>query len=190
MANLAGRQQPETVMTARLKLRLVHGGDTERIAELGGDWDVASMTSRMPHPYSLDAARQWVDSLEDDEYVRAIEHRGGLVGICGYLPDGSGAAEIGYWLGKPYWGNGFATEAASELVLQAFRYGRFERLTGGHFVDNPASARVMVKLGFKCTGPYRTWCEARGSDTDAIGYELSGSEFRRGRSGPFSRWMR
>ncbi len=190
MANLLGRQQPETVKTARLKLRLVRGGDTGRIAELGGDWDVASMTSRMPHPYSLEAARQWVDSLEDDEYVRAIEHNGELVGICGYLPDGNGAAEIGYWLGKPYWGNGFATEAASELISQAFCYGQFERLTGGHFLDNPASARVMVKLGFTCTGPYRTWCEARGGDTDAIGYELAGIDFRRGQPGLFSRWMR
>ena len=72
-------------------------------------------------------------------------------------------AEMGYWIGKPYWGMGYATEAARAVILHAFQKERFDYLTVGHFRENPASARVIAKLGFEPSGELLRDCAARGS---------------------------
>jgi RimJ/RimL family protein N-acetyltransferase len=87
------------------------------------------------------------------------------------MPADDGSAEIGYWIGKPWWGRGFATEAAQALVRHCFATVGIERLTCCHFVDNPASARVIRKLGFRLVGPCTAWCEARGADVETLLYE-------------------
>jgi len=161
------------IRTKRLKLRPLTSADAPRIAEIGGDWDIASMTSRMPYPYSLAAASQWISGIDDNEVVRGITLDGVLIGVTGYLPDESGdSAEIGYWLGKDFWGQGFATEAVAALIAYCFRRERFTRLTCGHYMDNPASARVIRKLGFQPSGEGKYWCEARRRDVEALRYEL------------------
>ncbi|MEL7048344.1 MAG: GNAT family N-acetyltransferase [Pseudomonadota bacterium] len=154
-------------------MRPLCDSDITRIAELGGEWDVASMTSRMSYPYSQEAAAQWLHDQADGEFVRGITLDGLLIGICGYLPDGKGVAEIGYWIGKPFWGQGFATEAARAMVDHAFRTGSFHALTCGHFNDNPASQRVIEKLGFSVVGPCACWCQAQGRNVDAVRYRLA-----------------
>lgn len=156
--------------TARLILRPVTSADASRIAELGGEWEVASMTGRIPYPYSQNAALHWVSGLADGEVVLGIERAGHLIGICGYSPTGGGTAELGYWVGKPYWGNGYATEAARALMASGFRSG-VKRFTCCHFLDNPSSGRVAVKLGFRLTGQCTGWCEARQQNLPAVGYE-------------------
>jgi RimJ/RimL family protein N-acetyltransferase len=156
--------------TKRLLLRDLTLRDVRRIAMLASDWDVARMTGRIPHPYSEELARQWISDLFEGEFVQGIVSQGELVGLCGYMPDGN-SAEIGYWVGKPWWGRGFATEAAGALIDYCFNEVGFERITCGHFVDNPASARVIAKLGFRFTGWERVWCEARQSDVDTLKYE-------------------
>lgn len=156
--------------TKRLLLRDLTLRDVRRIAMLASDWDVARMTGRIPHPYSEELARQWISDLSEGEFVQGIVSQGELVGLCGYMPDGN-SAEIGYWVGKPWWGRGFATEAAGALIDYCFNEVGFERITCGHFVDNPASARVIAKLGFRFTGWERVWCEARQSDVDTLKYE-------------------
>ncbi|MEQ8824406.1 MAG: GNAT family N-acetyltransferase [Filomicrobium sp.] len=162
------------IQTKRLRLRQLTTEDTHRIAELGGDWDVASMTSRMPYPYTLDAAAQWIEGLNDGERVFGIEHEGELIGVTGYHRDAkANSAEIGYWIGKPYWGRGFATEAASAVIDHVFRSNSAATITCGHFDDNPASARVIEKLGFEKTGTRLWWCEARKLDHLAVRYELT-----------------
>lgn len=175
--------------TMRLCLRPLSAGDVPRIAELGGDWDVASMTSRMAYPYSLSSAAQWLEAQGEGEVVRGIFHDDELIGICGYLPDGKGHAEIGYWIGKDYWGRGFATEAARALISHGFRVGRFDEITCGHFHDNPASRRVIEKLGFELVGPCHCWCEARRVDTPAIRYRLARPSAWQNLSAPF-KWLR
>ncbi|MEO1205077.1 MAG: GNAT family N-acetyltransferase [Pseudomonadota bacterium] len=166
------RQAENSIETERLLLRPLSRSDTTRIAALGGDWDVASMTSRMPYPYSIADAAQWVDAQADGEFVRGIILNGELIGVCGYLPDGSGGAEIGYWIGKSYWGQGFATEAGRALVGAAFGDPALSHLVCGHFTDNPASERVIHKLGFVRIGEAECWCEAQGRDVPAIRYHL------------------
>lgn len=153
----------------RLSYRPLHGSDASRIAALAGDWDVARMTSRIPHPYSLVDADLWIASIGNDEFVRGLEHDGHLIGAVGYIEGEGSEAEIGYWIGKPWWGHGFATEAAHTLVDYCFSSG-FRRLTCGHFVDNPASARVIAKLGFRRVGKSSQWCEARKTEVETVRY--------------------
>lgn len=161
------------ITTARLSLRPVTEADAERIAAIGGDWDVASMTARMPYPYTVASAYQWIDGLQDDERVFGIDLDGELIGITGYsLSSDRRGAEVGYWLGKAYWGKGFATEAARAVIAYCFRHERVRVITCGHFLDNPASGRVIEKLGFAETGVGEWWCEARRMSAQAKRYEL------------------
>lgn len=166
------RRDPEAIATRRLELRPLTARHAARIAELAGDFEVARMTARIPHPYSVADAADWLATLEPSEIVRGIFLGRTLVGACGYTRAANASAEIGYWIGKPYWGRGYATEAAAALVVHAFECAGLSRLTCGHLVDNPASARVIAKLGFRRFGFDRVWCEARGMWMPALRYEL------------------
>jgi RimJ/RimL family protein N-acetyltransferase len=157
--------------TRRLTLRELEDRDVKRIAELAGDWDVARMTARIPYPYSEPLAHQWLRGLEPGEFVRAVDLEGELIGAVGYVPGSDRSAEIGYWIGKPWWGRGFATEAAHALVRYCFASARIGRLTCCHFIDNPASARVIAKLGFRLVGPCTAWCDARRAEVETLSYE-------------------
>lgn len=157
--------------TKRLVLRPLQRSDAKRIAELAGDWDVARMTARIPFPYAEVQALEWIEGLYEGEVVRAIEHEGTLVGLVGYMPQDKGAAEIGYWIGKPYWGHGYATEAAQAMMRHCFGEVRLSRLTCCHFADNPASERVIAKLGFRRTGMCKAYSEARQAEAATVRYE-------------------
>lgn len=157
--------------TARLILRPVSAADAPRIAILGGDWDVARMTGRIPFPYSEEAAQHWVSDLAEGEVVFGIEKDGALIGICGFSPTEPRIAELGYWIGKPYWGHGYATEAAQALLTYGFTKAGMKRFVCSHFLDNDASGRVAIKLGFRPTGKCMGWCEARHQHLPALRYE-------------------
>lgn len=159
------------IKTARLSLRPLVDADAGRIAQLAGDWDIACMTARIPYPYSVELAHQWINDLAQGEVVRGIVHKGELIGVTGYLPDEDGSAELGYWIGKPWWGQGFATEAAEAMIKYCFSAGKVARVTCSHFVDNPASQRVIGKLGFQLVGPARAYCDARRRDVATLRYE-------------------
>lgn len=164
--------------TERLILRPLELADASRLVELAGDWDVARQTARIPHPYSLVAADQWISSLAHDEVVFAIDHDGAMIGACGYVLGTDETAEIGYWIGKPYWGRGFATEAARALVEHCFHEKGLKRLDCCHFEDNLTSRRVIEKLGFKALGPCTAWCEARGVEVPTRRYEQKRSRLK------------
>ncbi|MFA5949833.1 MAG: GNAT family N-acetyltransferase [Hyphomicrobium sp.] len=157
--------------TRRLKFREIDVQDVPRIAHYAGDWDVARMTARIPYPYSEQLAFDWMANLAEDEFVRAILFEGEMIGAVGYIPNGNGTAEIGYWLGKPWWGRGFATEAASALMRHCFLDAGFTGLTCCHFTDNAGSARVIAKLGFRRSGMCTAWCDARQAEVAAVTYE-------------------
>ncbi len=143
--------------TPRLKLRAPKAADAPGIAVLANDPDVARMTTRMPHPYGPADAEAFLGACAGHdprrERVFAIERSDGqLVGMLGFHPNPAGRTEIGYWLGRPYWGQGLATEAA-EAALDWARLGWGRRyLLAGHFADNPASGQVLCKTGFLYTG--------------------------------------
>lgn len=157
--------------TERLLMRPLEPADAPRIAQLAGAWEVAAMTGRIPYPYSEAEAQHWLTGLADGEVVFGITLQGALIGICGYTPDGKGAAEMGYWIGKNYWGNGYATEAARALMEHGFKKGGIKRFTCCHFTENDASARVIAKLGFRRLGHCSGWCAARGMELPTLRYE-------------------
>lgn len=145
------------IETQRLRLRPVRMSDARRVARFAGDPEVARMTSSIPTPYFDCAAEGWIMTLNarkslNAEFVFGIERDGELIGTIGAHKGGhakSAGYEIGYWIGKPYWGQGYATEALRGFVSEARALGS---LDAGHFADNPASGRVLEKAGFAYTG--------------------------------------
>jgi RimJ/RimL family protein N-acetyltransferase len=142
------------VTTERLVLRRPRLSDAKRIAELANDHEVARMMSSMPWPYALSDAEAFLaaqDAKPGRDFV--IEHPAeGVVGVAGFKFDALGRAELGYWLGRPYWGCGFATEAARGALVWASRDWKKRAIIARHFTDNPASGEVLCKAGFLYTG--------------------------------------
>jgi [ribosomal protein S5]-alanine N-acetyltransferase len=168
------------IRTQRLLLRPPRLADAARVSLLAGDYDIASMTGTLPHPYSEQMAAAWIaDALQGEEgVVFMIERDGTLIGCTGYRAFGPDYAELGYWIGKPYWGQGYATEAACAVIAHAFDTDGFDYLKVGHFSDNPASERVILKLGFVAQGGEVRDCAARGTTTDCVTYRLDRARAR------------
>lgn len=144
------------ITTARLRLRAPAPADAERVAELCSDIDIPRMTTRMPWPYSLVDAAAFIGRASDQdrniENTFLIEHGDdGPVGCIGLFMTGR-LPEIGYWIGRPYWGRGIATEATRAALSWARSDWRKKVVVAGHFADNPASAAVLSKSGFLYTG--------------------------------------
>ncbi len=157
--------------TPRLMLRSLRAGDAAQFMALAGDWEVAHMTSDIPHPLQPEHAKDWLRPSGGD--VRyAIELQGSMIGSAGYFRRRSGAAELGFWMGRDHWGYGFATEAAKAILRQGFMTGE-DNFSSSHFADNPGSARVLAKLGFEAAGSTRIWCAARGAEVEATGLWLT-----------------
>jgi RimJ/RimL family protein N-acetyltransferase len=141
------------LQTTRLKLRAPCRGDVKAIVRLASDRCVAENTARVPHPYTADDAEQFVaaGNRQTGEATFIIMLDGEPVGVCG-VEAREGGAEIGYWLGRPYWGRGFATEAVRAVIDHAFGNLGHDALQAGARVGNPASRRVLEKCGFQWTG--------------------------------------
>ena len=143
--------------TERLILRGPVRGDAPLIAELANDLGVAAMTPQLPHPYRTADAEAYVDwaaGLDPrTDRVFALEHRQfGLIGMLGFHEKAPRRPEIGYWLGRPFWGRGYATEAVTAALGWARSDWRRNVVWAGHFSDNAASGQVLCKAGFLYTG--------------------------------------
>lgn len=139
--------------TERLILRASQLEDAKTIAKLANDPRIAENTARIPHPYGLADAKQFVTrSAQNDEIVFVITLDGGVIGACGLNKIDGEAPEVGYWLGVRYWGKGYATEALRALIDFAFEEFDHAALHGVARVTNPASRRVLEKCGFQWTG--------------------------------------
>jgi RimJ/RimL family protein N-acetyltransferase len=162
--------QAEIIATARLSLRPPRLDDAGRLAELANDFDVARMTTSMPHPYTRDHADDFLRRMAAQDRAReavfAIEHpQDGVIGVLGFHPKDLPAPAVGYWIGRPYWGQGYATEVASAALDWASAGWGKRLVTAGHFVDNPASGRVLEKAGFLYTGVVQPhYSKARGAE--------------------------
>jgi RimJ/RimL family protein N-acetyltransferase len=139
--------------TARLVLRAPRRSDVKAIAALANDRRVAANTARIPHPYAVEDAEQFIAAVNkrDGEACFAVTLDGAPIGVCSIDLREDGP-ELGYWLGVPYWGRGFATEAARALIDHAFGDLDHDTLISGARVNSPASRRVLEKCGFQWTG--------------------------------------
>jgi RimJ/RimL family protein N-acetyltransferase len=140
--------------TKRLAMRAPRLEDAKTVAALANDRRIAENVARIPHPYQVSDAEGFVAGANKPggECVFLITLRNGtVIGACGIMTH-ENAPELGYWLGVPYWGKGYATEALHALIDYAFTDLGHEALQAGARVTNPASRRVLEKCGFQWTG--------------------------------------
>jgi len=140
--------------TKRLTLRAPTLKDAKAVAVLANDRRIAENTARIPHPYKLADAENFIAGANkaDGETVFLIIRNGTIMGACGVAVADPNSPELGYWLGVPYWGQGFATEALHAVIDFAFSEFEHSALHAGARVTNPASRRVLEKCGFQWTG--------------------------------------
>jgi RimJ/RimL family protein N-acetyltransferase len=138
--------------TGRLILRAPRHEDEKALAHLANDRRIANNTARIPHPYGVGDARQFIASVNrrDGEAVFVVTLGGAVIGVCGIDPRIDGV-ELGYWFGVDYWGRGYATEAVRAVIDYAFGELDHDTLVAGARVSNPASHRVLEKCAFQWT---------------------------------------
>jgi len=154
----------EMITTERLILRPIKMADAEAVSLLGGEKDVARMTGSLPQPFPKMSAEFWIMATQEkmrkgQAHPYVISRSGGdLMGIVDiFKRETDGPSELGYWLGKPFWGKGYMREAC-EAVIKEFKTRSNDRyLTAGVFADNPRSLKLLLGLGFKSTESYRNW---------------------------------
>ena len=146
--------------TERLILRPFAPSDAADVQRLAGEWEIADTTLNIPHPYEDGMAEEWIATHESrfDEgklcnFAVTLRDSDELVGAMGLvITPRFDHAELGYWIGKPYWGKGFCTEAARAVVEYGFTHLGLHRIHASHMARNPASGRVMRNIGMKPEG--------------------------------------
>lgn len=148
------------IETPRLRLRGFDLTDAPEVQILAGAREIADTTANIPHPYPDGAAEQWIAGQSGEWAAHralalavTLRESNGLVGCIGLTFEPAHArAELGYWIGVPFWRRGFATEAALAVVDFSFRALGLNRVQAHHFARNPASGRVLLKSGLKREG--------------------------------------
>ncbi|CTQ55366.1 Putative ribosomal N-acetyltransferase YdaF [Roseibium album] len=175
------------IETDRLTIRPPRSDDLDRCAELLGDYEVAKMLSRVPHPYDLEQGREylarsvqrWENVSQADELGFHFDHDGELIGGLGFKKLQE-TPEIGYWLGRPYWGKGYMSEALKAAIGWLFENTSHARIAGEAMTENPASLKVMEKMGFRKVGEVGCASVSRGDTLPAIRTEMTRTDFLNG----------
>ena len=163
--------------TRRLRLRAPRLTDADRLALLLDNIAVSGNLARVPYPYRAVDARAWLRSWRPD---RPPEDTGltidlpgeGLIGHLGFHSDG-GATQVGYWLGEPYWNQGYMSEALEAALQWFFEVSEIDVLKSGVFHFNAASLAIQRKFGFVTIGERMLHCLARGEQVRHIDTELT-----------------
>jgi RimJ/RimL family protein N-acetyltransferase len=153
-------KQIPTLETERLVLRPFRLDDAPEVQQLAGDRSIAATTLAIPHPYVDGMARDWIskhqsyfDLGKGITFAISLKADGSLLGAMSLMAMEAGhQAELGYWVGRPYWDRGFCTEAGEAVLRYAFTQLGLARVHCHHFARNPASGRVMRKLGMQHEG--------------------------------------
>ena len=150
---------PERALAFPVTLRAFELRDASRVQMLAGERAVAETTALIPHPYPDGAAEAWIagqarEQAAGHEYTYAVTSSddGVLVGAIGLRPAATEHENLGFWIGLPYWGRGYATAATRAVIALAFGLLDIDTLTAAHLVGNPASGRVMEKCGMNLLG--------------------------------------
>lgn len=177
--------KPPALQTRRLLLRPFRLRDAPSVRRLAGDRRIASTTLELPHPYEKGMARTWIRTHRDlfgrrraVHFAIALRERDELIGaIALRLEEAHDRAEMGYWIGVPYWGQGFATEAAAALLDYGFRDLALNRIYACRMTRNPASGRVLEKIGLQHEGRLRRHVRKWDSYEDLEVYGILRSEW-------------
>lgn len=196
----------QPIETERLILRPYRPADAPRIQTLAGHRDVAKTVSSLPHPYEDGMAEEWIEvALESLKRGRSLhlaialkneflgegagpedaaeaDHDGLFIGSIGLeINHLANAAELGYWLGVPYWNRGYTTEAARAMLAYGFEKLGLKRIQARHMESNPASGRVMQKIGMTYEGTLRQSTYRFGEFHDLHMYSILREEFEAAR---------
>lgn len=173
-----------TFQTARLTIGPFLLADGPAVQKLAGHPEIARTTAHIPHPYPDGAAEKWIATHHDDfeegtGVVFAIRETGGsLIGAIGLTIDRENRrAELGYWLGLPFWGHGYCTEAARRVVEYGFHDLGLQKIHAHHLGGNPASGRVMEKIGMTREGCLRQHIWKNGVFDDFVAWSILRDEF-------------
>lgn len=164
--------------TARLHLRQPCMADVEAIVGIVGQWEVARRLATVPHPYGPQDARFFLEQIFPKQWGWGITLTGSpeLIGVVGLTPR-HGKTVVGYWLSPAQWGKGIATEAAHAAVAFGFQELRQASIGSAYHEDNPASGRVLHKLGFvEVTRGLRP-CLAEGRNVVSVEMRLNAADF-------------
>ena len=173
------------LLTERLLLRsftLEDAGDVQRLI---GDQDIASTLTNTPHPYKNGMAEEWIRScyqkFKKDEalnFVITLRTDKNLIGAIELRLDQKNEnAELGYWIGKPYWNHGYCTEAAKAVVAYSFEVLKLNRIHAKYFKRNPASGRVLEKIGMHYEGCFRQHVKKWDNFEDLMGYGMLKADY-------------
>jgi [ribosomal protein S5]-alanine N-acetyltransferase len=174
-----------TLITPRLILRPFNLADAPAVQCLAGERSIAETTLLIPHPYEEGIAEKWIEThaatFESGTGVTfAITSKadGILIGAISLMDISAGhQAEIGYWIGVPYWGQGYCTEAARAVVEYVFTTLNLVRVHAHHFTRNPASGKVLRKIGMKYEGCRRRHVHKWGQFEDIEMYGILREEW-------------
>jgi [ribosomal protein S5]-alanine N-acetyltransferase len=150
--------------TERLVLRALRPDDAQVVARLAGRREIAHTTILIPHRYSVEQAQEWIaihagqqDGSKETAFGVTMKADGQFIGVVGLreIDTEHSQAEMGFWIGVEWWGNGYAAEAAKTVIAYAFQELKLNRIYAHHMVRNPASGRVLEKIGMKQEGLLR-----------------------------------
>lgn len=168
------------ITTDRLILRRLVPADAPRIAALCADREIAANTLTIPHPYALTDAEAWLRGEGDRwasgasaNFAMTMGADGLVVGSVGLRIEADhNRAELGYWVARSHWGQGLATEAARAVMEWGFRERGLERVYASHYARNPASGRVLEKIGMRREGVARHAVKKWGAFEDCVIYAM------------------
>ncbi len=166
------------IETPRLALRAFDLTDAPIVRRLAGAKEVAHATALIPHPYPDGVAEQWIATHATEwaahrvlSLAITLKPTGELIGAIGLtFAEAHARAELGYWIGVPFWRHGFATEAATALTDFGFRVIGLNRVQAHHYASNPASGRVLLKVGLKREGTSPKMMLKNGRFEDVVFY--------------------
>ncbi len=172
--------------TNRLILRPFTLSDASDVQRLAGDKDIASTTLLISHPYLDGMAEEWINKHREEfengkqiTFAIILREENCLLGAIGLsdIDHEHETAEVGYWIGKPYWNQGYCTEAAKAILKYCFEVLKLNRVYARHFKRNTASGRVMQKIGMKYEGCLRQHFKKWGKYEDSEMYGILKDEF-------------
>jgi RimJ/RimL family protein N-acetyltransferase len=173
--------------TKRLLLRPFKIDDAPTVHKFAGDKAVAATTLNVPHPYEPGTAEGWIQT-HPERYTRGLgvvfaimlQANNALMGsISLAFNQPNRRAEMGYWIGQPYWNQGYCTEAALAVIDYGFAQHNLNRIYARHMGRNPASGRVMQKIGMKFEGQLRQQIQKWGEFDDILIYGILRETFER-----------
>lgn len=170
-----------TLRTARLVLGGFNLRDAPDVQRLAGVREIADTTLAIPHPYELDHARTWIEQQQQESlsgpslsFAVRLSAAGTLIGCVGLreIDPEHRQAELGFWIGRDWWGQGYAREAARAVIRFGFETLELNRICAHHMVRNPASGRVLLALGMQREGVLRQRVRKWGKYEDVALYAI------------------